>query len=87
MYPYKEKLKLVDHRDPRKKIKGGSFLDRSEIVPEGNLVEESFFFFFLYKSEDSPSPSDDSTHQIWLESQSIVEGDELFGLLGLSRPM
>ena len=50
-------------------------------------MEESFFFFFLYKSEDSPSPSDDSTHQIWLESQSIVEGDELFGLLGLSRPM
>ena len=46
MYPYKEKLKLVDHRDPRKKIKEGSFLDRSEIVPEGNLVEESFFFFF-----------------------------------------
>ena len=48
MYPYKEKLrKLIDHRDPRKKIKEGSFLDRSEIVPEGNLVEESFFFFFL----------------------------------------
>ena len=49
MYPYKEKLrKLIDHRDPRKKkIKEGSFLDKSEIVPEGNLVEESFFFFFL----------------------------------------
>lgn len=86
MYPYKEKLrKLIDHRDPRKKIKEGSFLDRSEIVPEGNLVEESFFFF--YKSGDSPSPSEASTHQIWLESQSIIEGDELFGLLGLSRPV